>query len=524
MTPEEKELINLYLESEKGSFTDTQAVQLNTLLAYNAEAIRYLAQQSQLIHEIRRTLKHQHLQQSILTQVKPLTPSPAAPPARSRAPHWRRWQSWAAAAAVTLTGTSLWWGLSQHQVEMLRGVGTEITQGELIGRSFNVPQGVLELHFRQSSATVVIEAPAKFQVLDAKTLRVDSGRLTAHVEDGKQGLRVITPDANVLDLGTRFAVDVIAGQRSEVHVFEGKVEANARPLLANEALRFRHQSQSAPEALPMRSGSFVQPEELKPMAAAYHSGQRQRAAQAAAALQADPATIAFLDFKPQITEKNSHSPQLQTLASGHNVHGARWVQGRFPGQDALEFLDANDHVRVNLPQRSREVTLMTWVRLDRVPGGAASIFLTDDWQTPGQIHWMMHHQGGMIFAQYGQKFPAKEQTVGYWPRSVLPTPTEWGSWMHLAFVYDAPGKKAHFYANGKRDHSVTLEVDLPAVLGPAQIGNWNVKDWRDVEPVFNRHDRRLSGRMDELAVLTRALNEAEISTYFRQTSPYVGKE
>jgi hypothetical protein len=183
MTPDEKDLINLYLEAEAGSFTNTQEVQLNTLLSHNPEAVGYLAQQSQLIHEIRRTLKHQHLQQSLLAHVmdqKPLTTAPVQP-VRAGESYWRRWQPWAAAAAVILTGFSLWWGLNQNQVEMLRGVGTELTQGELIGRSFSITQGVLELRFRQSSATVVIEAPAKFQVLDAKTLRVDSGRLTAHV-------------------------------------------------------------------------------------------------------------------------------------------------------------------------------------------------------------------------------------------------------------------------------------------------------------------------------------------------------
>jgi ferric-dicitrate binding protein FerR (iron transport regulator) len=126
----------------------------------------------------------------------------------------------AAAAAIVLLAATVWM-LGRPQVLLLRGVGQEfanassLPHGELIGQSVDLKQGLLELSFRKADATVVIEAPAKFRIEDAKTLRMESGRVTAHVRDGKQGLRVLTPHTDVLDLGTRFAVDVSDGRRSE---------------------------------------------------------------------------------------------------------------------------------------------------------------------------------------------------------------------------------------------------------------------------------------------------------------------
>ena len=48
----------------------------------------------------------------------------------------------------------------------------------------------------------------------------------------------------------------------------------------------------------------------------------------------------------------------------------------------------------------------------------------------------------------------------------------------------------------------------PARLGPAQIGNWN------------RIDRKLSGRIDELLILGRAMSGAEVSALFEAGNPY----
>ena len=48
----------------------------------------------------------------------------------------------------------------------------------------------------------------------------------------------------------------------------------------------------------------------------------------------------------------------------------------------------------------------------------------------------------------------------------------------------------------------------PARLGKAQVGNWD------------RQDRKLSGRVDELLLLGRAMTDEEIRVLFAAGNPY----
>ena len=52
------------------------------------------------------------------------------------------------------------------------------------------------------------------------------------------------------------------------------------------------------------------------------------------------------------------------------------------------------------------------------------------------------------------------------------------------------------------------------MLGPIQIGNWNIKHSHGME------HRRLSGRMDELVVLSRPLSGEEIRHHYEAGNPY----
>jgi hypothetical protein len=83
-----------------------------------------------------------------------------------------------------------------------------------------------------------------------------------------------------------------------------------------------------------------------------------------------------------------------------------------------------------------------------------------------------------------------------------------GRWLHLATVYDADRKTVRFYLNGQFDKETRQEVAHPARLGKAQVGNWD------------RQDRKLSGRVDELLLLGRAMTDAEIRALFEAGNPY----
>jgi hypothetical protein len=416
----------------------------------------------------------------------------------------------AAAVGLVLVRTQ-----AEHRVEIVRAVGDRYAANSfhprLLERCMNRPialdAGLLEIAFHAADATVVVEAPARFRVVDSLTLQVDSGRVTAHVRNADAGLRVLTPQAELIDRGTRFAVDVPDGKHSEVHVFEGQVDATtpqraraeslSTSLSASEAARIT--SRGGLERRDLRDATFVQPEEILPLVAGLTADRRAGWKAAAAALKRDATLLAWIDF-------DRGEPGLV-------VDGARTVQGRFPGESAAEFVDADDNIGIGLNAVASHLTLMAWVRLDRVPEGISSLYHTDSWNTPGQVHWMILNNGQMRFAVQG--VPVGSDTgVERWPESRQPLLNALGRWMHLAVVYDAESRQVRFHTNGTVDSTVELPTGLPAVLGSAQIGNWNLKQHSGT-----RH-RQLSGRIDELVILARALADDEIHAHYLAGKPY----
>jgi hypothetical protein len=432
-----------------------------------------------------------------------LLPAPKAKIVRFPVP-WR----WVFAAAAAVVAALAAWQWMLPQVELTNGVAPRFASaapnGEWMGQSCTLESGWVELHFRRADASVVIEAPAQFKIEDAGTLRMTSGRVTAHVRDGRRGLRVLTPQTEVFDLGTRFAVDVSERGRSEVHVFDGKVEAaragsaKRELLTANEALRFDASTSESREA---RTGTFVQPEEIRPLADALRAGQPGRWEQDAEALRRDPALLAWIGFDP-------HSSGIITQTE------AQHVQGRFPGKDALEFVDAEDFARVNLSARTRALTLMTWVRLDRVAAERSGLFTAESKAGTGGVNWMVNPRGLMIFAMRDQP-PAESSDTTQRPKSAVSVYGNLRVWTHLAVTYEADERRVRFFVDGQFDSEVHTPTRLDAVLGPAIIGNTKSRNHED-----QQFFQRLSGRMDEFVILARALSATEIQTHYAAGNPY----
>ncbi len=103
--------------------------------------------------------------------------------------------------------------------------------------------------------------------------------------------------------------------------------------------------------------------------------------------------------------------------------------------------------------------------------------------------------------------PGSQERDGH-PDSRLPVLPEQGRWVHLATVYDSARQTVRFYLNGQFDCESRLTVAHPPRLGQAQIGNWN------------QQDRKLSGRVDELLLLGRAMTDDEIRSLHAAGNPY----
>ena len=71
---------------------------------------------------------------------------------------------------------------------------------------------------------MTVNGPADVQLIDPMRLRVGRGQLTADVGDDAKGFVVETAQTQVVDLGTKFGVDVADSGHTDVVVFKGEVE------------------------------------------------------------------------------------------------------------------------------------------------------------------------------------------------------------------------------------------------------------------------------------------------------------
>jgi hypothetical protein len=150
---------------------------------------------------------------------------------------------------------------SRQTVPALAGVDLQIKATEKLmlapgqnalvaGQTVNIRHVTVEsgtMNFRVASGVnIAASGPVEFEFLDAMNVRLVRGQLTAEVEPQARGFTVLTPHGKVVDLGTRFGVDVAQSANADVVVFQGEVQvhkmdeaAGASPLslVAGEAVR-----------------------------------------------------------------------------------------------------------------------------------------------------------------------------------------------------------------------------------------------------------------------------------------------
>jgi hypothetical protein len=411
----------------------------------------------------------------------------------------------ALAASLLLSAAGSWWWFSgRTTATIVKEAGVpELAVGTSLGREpYVIEAGTIEL-VTARGAQVVIEAPAEFRFESADRLRMVRGRLSAEVPPEAKGFTVVTPVGEAVDLGTRFGIDVPASGSAELHVFEGEVVAGPSSAKVKQSYRGGDAvtlTRNVVTRRELRSGAFISRSEMSELTAGLAAGRRPQAEAALTSLKSDPALIGLFDFETgQGPPGNAADPGV-----------FRAVQGRWPGSRAAEFVDVGDHLKLDVGggRDYPQLTLAAWVRLDRLGAPYQSLLHTDGWnRVPGQVHWMVTRTATMRLAlSRNTMAPGSEETEHPDSRtSVLP---EQGRWMHLAVTYDSETGIVRFYLNGRFDKESRQAIAHPARLGPAQIGNWD------------RQDRKLSGRVDELLLLGRTLSDDEVRALFEAGNPY----
>lgn len=129
------------------------------------------------------------------------------------------------------------------------------------GSRLVLDQGSVELTFA-SGVRAVIEGPADLTLVEKGRLHLTEGRGFFEVPPAAIGFAVHTPELEVTDLGTEFAVLAVHDAGDQVHVMKGRVEALNRNGLKNREILGAGDAREAGPAgrlipLPLRPADFA---------------------------------------------------------------------------------------------------------------------------------------------------------------------------------------------------------------------------------------------------------------------------
>ena len=211
----DRERLEQYLDSQADDLTIGK---LAESLRDDSELRRELVALSLLDVQLSKLLAHPVAEESVTSEI---TPSQKRSHNRSR----RLWLT----AASLLVAVSIWWFARPlplaHVVRVSKASElTEQFDWEAIrqGESISISDGAVEVTTR-SGVRLVLEGPCDCRFVAAQRVYLATGRLYAEVPKSGHGFTVQTPAGEVVDLGTRFGIDVEGKIRTEVHVFEGFV-------------------------------------------------------------------------------------------------------------------------------------------------------------------------------------------------------------------------------------------------------------------------------------------------------------
>lgn len=106
------------------------------------------------------------------------------------------------------------------RTKFLGAFAPAIGQEAIVNHEYILTSGSVQMLFPKG-AEVIVQGPAVFQITNETSLKVTVGRCSVYCPQGAEGFVVYTPNAQVVDRGTRFFVNVVESSATEVHVVDG---------------------------------------------------------------------------------------------------------------------------------------------------------------------------------------------------------------------------------------------------------------------------------------------------------------
>ncbi|MEM7478367.1 MAG: LamG-like jellyroll fold domain-containing protein [Planctomycetota bacterium] len=378
--------------------------------------------------------------------------------------------------------------------------------------------GIAQIEF-YCGATVVVEGPARLELVSDKVVRCERGKIRAQVPPAARGFEVFLNNRRIVDLGTEFGVEV-NGEIGTLEVFDGEVELhgkdqNAPPktLLAGNSAQWNADAITFEEQL---KDSFLDIDGLQEREQQRNNANFRRWQEHSQKLRTYPDLIAYYAMD-DIAEWNRKLPSsIDNSELDGAIVGAKVRRGRWQSKKALEFKHPGDRIRVDIPGEFSSLTFCCWVKIDSLDRWYNSLFLTDNYQQ-GEPHWQILDTGQLFFSvRVSRKRGGPKHQEVLSP--VFWTPSMSGKWIHLATTYDTTRKETTHYLNGRELSREALQpekVVSQTRIGLASIGNWTSPTKPDEEFAI----RNLNGRMDEFMIFSKALSSEEILELFENGKP-----
>lgn len=396
---------------------------------------------------------------------------------------------------------------------------TPITEGDLIPAGpLHLQSGIARLELF-SGVSVVLEGDAEFEILSDMEMKVSRGKIRARVPEAATGFRIHTPDGDVVDLGTEFALD-LSDARSEVHVLDGEIEwhpENAAMQRMTEGQAVRKLATGPDEKINADPARFIGIDELHQRADASRLQRRQQWLDFSRKLSTDPRVVVHYRMADSALDQRRVTNHAAATMNGAIVAAASATDRFGQPASALDFSPTGSRVRLQVPEELGSLTFVTWVKINSLDRLYNSLFLTDGHDL-GEPHWQIMNDGRLFFS-------AKKREGGKGPdKHIFHSPTIWtpamsGQWLMIATVYDLDANAVTHYVNGEPVSTETIPKEdrvQPIRIGAASIGNWSEPAYRQ-DPSFAV--RNLNGSMDEFLIFKAALPASEIARIYETGRP-----
>ncbi len=382
-----------------------------------------------------------------------------------------------------------------------------------------------------NGSSVVVDSPANLCFESSSSLYLQSGKLAIIAGKLPEGIFTVRTDScTVVDHGTEFGVSAgLFGGQTETQVLSGRVEVKAAGSQSRMMLYGGQAAQARigreVKAARFDRTAFVFSDEYQARENAVSGSTYDRWKAYCYELHRDPSLVASYFHVRDIDSPErlvNSAPLTEGMLDGTFGDIARakpeWVQGRWPGKEAVRFERGKDQ-SILIPA-SEKLTLLNpftisfWLYIpegDRYGGHVVSC------RKKGVVFYQVSlfdseysiksQKSRFEFLQFRSEDPQRVYGKEFMP--------ERDSWYNITVVYD--GGQALFYVNGEMWDKLACEglteqgaESAELVIGSAKIG---------LTGLYTGPDGDLHGVLDELLIFNRCLSGDEIGQIYSSGKP-----